>query len=204
MENKEYWICPECGSEVDMNKNGCWRCRFVTDDVSKYKYNWKAEFVSNLKIMSIVIASLIALIALSIFLIMCIDNYYVEKQAEQARIAMEQKALKEQQLREFEKREFERQREREEQHRQMINERFQSKQNDALQKISNLESRYNSLLTQYGRVIGTSGEVQVMQQLLSTLKEINRIAEKEGVYQKRINNIQGKIKSDLLQRYGRM
>lgn len=204
MEKNEYWICPECGSEVDMNKNGCWRCRFVTDDVSKYKYNWKAEFVSNLKIMSIVIASLIALIALSIFLIICVDNYYVEKQAEEARIAMEKEALKEQQHRDFVERMAERQRESDEQNRKMLNNRFQSKQNNALQKISNLESRYNSLLTQYGRVIGTSGEVQVMQQLLSTLKEINRIAEKEGVYQKRINNIQGKIKSDLLQRYGRM
>lgn len=201
MEKNEYWICPECGSEVDMNKNGCWRCRFVTDDVSKYKYNWKAEFVSNLKIMSIVIASLIAL---SIFLIICVDNYYVEKQAEEARIAMEKEALKEQQHRDFVERMAERQRESDEQNRKMLNNRFQSKQNNALQKISNLESRYNSLLTQYGRVIGTSGEVQVMQQLLSTLKEINRIAEKEGVYQKRINNIQGKIKSDLLQRYGRM
>ena len=204
MEKNEYWICPECGSEVDMNKNGCWRCRFVTDDVSKYKYNWKAEFVSNLKIMSIVIASLIALIALSIFLIICVDNYYVEKQAEEARIAMEKEALKEQQHRDFVERMAERQRESDEQNRKMLNNRFQSKQNNALQKISNLESRYNSLLTQYGRVIGTNGEVQVMQQLLSTLKEINRIAEKEGVYQKRINNIQGKIKSDLLQRYGRM
>lgn len=204
MEKNEYWICPECGSEVDMNKNGCWRCRFVTDDVSKYKYNWKAEFVSNLKIMSIVIASLIALIALSIFLIICVDNYYVEKQAEEARIAMEKEALNEQQHRDFVERMAERQRESDEQNRKMLNNRFQSKQNNALQKISNLESRYNSLLTQYGRVIGTSGEVQVMQQLLSTLKEINRIAEKEGVYQKRINNIQGKIKSDLLQRYGRM
>lgn len=204
MENKEYWICPECGSEVDLDKNGCWRCRFVTDDVSKYKYNWKAEFVSNIKIMSIVITSLISFIALSVFLIMCINNYYVEKQAEEARIAMEKEALKEQQHRDLVERMAERQRESEEQHRQMINERFQSKQNNALQKISNLESRYNSLLTQYGRVIGTSGEVQVMQQLLSTLEEINRIAEKEGVYQKRINNIQSKIKSDLLQRYGRM
>lgn len=204
MEKNEYWICPECGSEVDMNKNGCWRCRFVTDDVSKYKYNWKAEFVSNLKIMSIVIASLIALIALSIFLIICVDNYYVEKQAEEARIAMEKEALKEQQHRDFVERMAERQRESDEQNRKMLNNRFQSKQNNALQKISNLESRYNSLLTQYGRVIGTSGEVQVMQQLLSTLKEINNIAEKEGVYQKKINNIQGKIKSDLLQRYGRM
>ena len=204
MEKNEYWICPECGSEVDMNKNGCWRCRFVTDDVLKYKYNWKAEFVSNLKIMSIVIASLIALIALSIFLIICVDNYYVEKQAEEARIAMEKEALKEQQHRDFVERMAERQRESDEQNRKMLNNRFQSKQNNALQKISNLESRYNSLLTQYGRVIGTNGEVQVMQQLLSTLKEINNIAEKEGVYQKRINNIQGKIKSDLLQRYGRM
>ena len=98
MEKNEYWICPECGSEVDMNKNGCWRCRFVTDDVSKYKYNRKAEFVSNLKIMSIVIASLIAFIALSIFLIICVDNYYIEKQT---RIVMEQKA-REQQIKEFE------------------------------------------------------------------------------------------------------
>ena len=204
MENKEYWICPECGSEVDLDKNGCWRCRFVTDDVSKYKYNWKAEFVSNIKIMSIVIASLIALIALSIFLIICVDNYYIEKQAEEARIAMEKEALKEQQHRDLVERMAERQRDSDEQNRKMLNNRLQSKQNNALQKISNLESRYNSLLTQYGRVIGTNGEVQVMQQLLSTLKEINRIAEKEGVYQKRINNIQGKIKSDLLQRYGRM
>ena len=204
MEKNEYWICPECGSEVDMNKNGCWRCRFVTDDVSKYKYNWKAEFVSNLKIMSIVIASLIALIALSIFLIICVDNYYVEKQAEEARIAMEKEALKEQQHRDLVERMAERQRDSDEQNRKMLNNRLQSKQNNALQKISNLESRYNSLLTQYGRVIGTNGEVQVMQQLLSTLKEINNIAEKEGVYQKKINNIQGKIKSDLLQRYGRM
>ena len=204
MEKNEYWICPECGSEVDMNKNGCWRCRFVTDDVSKYKYNWKAEFVSNLKIMSIVIASLIALIALSIFLIICVDNYYIEKQAEEARIAMEKEALKEQQHRDLVERMAERQRDSDEQNRKMLNNRLQSKQNNALQKISNLESRYNSLLTQYGRVIGTNGEVQVMQQLLSTLKEINNIAEKEGVYQKKINNIQGKIKSDLLQRYGRM
>ena len=29
MEKNEYWICPECGSEVDMNKNGCWRCRWL-------------------------------------------------------------------------------------------------------------------------------------------------------------------------------
>ena len=117
---------------------------------------------------------------------------------------MEKEALKEQQHRDFVERMAERQRESDEQNRKMLNNRFQSKQNNALQKISNLESRYNSLLTQYGRVIGTSGEVQVMQQLLSTLKEINNIAEKEGVYQKKINNIQGKIKSDLLQRYGRM
>ena len=137
MEKNEYWICPECGSEVDLDKNGCWRCRFVTDDVSKYKYNRKAEFVSNLKIMSIVIASLIALIALSIFLIICVDNYYIEKQT---RIVMEQKA-REHQIKEFERNMQIREEERSRRSREYEEQRYQSKQNKALQKINNLESQ---------------------------------------------------------------
>ena len=185
-----------------MDKNGCWRCRFVADDVSKYKRNKKAYFLSNFKIMAIVATSLCASLALSVFLIIYADNHYVEKQT---RIAMEQKSLKEQQLREYEERMNERKRESEEQHRQMINKRFQSKQNDALQKISNLENQYNSLLSDYGSVLGNvNAEVRVMKKLIRTLEEINDIADKELLIDKKIKNVQGKIKSDLLQRYGRM
>ena len=189
MENKEYWICPWCKSYIDVNTKKCWRCDFVSDDVSKYKYNPNNK--------NFILIAIVTAIIVSLCLIITINN----KEKERKRQHIERVELEKQ---EFEQHQRNMQIREEERRRQYAKQRFESKQNNALQKISNLESRYNSLLTQYGRVIGTNGEVQVMQQLLSTLKEINRIAEKEGVYQKRINNIQGKIKSDLLQRYGRM
>lgn len=202
MEKNEYWICPECGSEVDLDKNGCWRCRFVTDDVSKYKYNWKAEFVSNIKIMSIVIASLIAFIALSIFLIICVDNYYVEKQAEEARIAMEKEALKEQQHRDLVERMAERQRESDEQNRKMPNNRFQSKQNNALQRISNLENQYHNCLAQYGNANGAYEQIHIQKEMVRILEGINNIAAKENIPYKIIKNVQSKVRMDIAKRYG--
>ncbi len=202
MEKNEYWICPECGSEVDMNKNGCWRCRFVTDDVSKYKYNRKAEFVSNLKIMSIVIASLIAFIALSIFLIICVDNYYIEKQT---RIVMEQKA-REQQIKEFEQhlsnmqiREEER---REEERREYDKQRFQSKQNNALQKINNLENQYHNCLAQYGNANGAYEQIHIQKEMERILEGINNIAAKENLPYKIIKNVQARARMDIAKRYG--
>lgn len=197
MEKNEYWICPECGSEVDMNKNGCWRCRFVTDDVSKYKYNRKAEFVSNLKIMSIVIASLIALIALSIFLIICVDNYYIEKQT---RIVMEQKA-REQQMKEFEQH-LSNMQIREEERRDYDKQRFQSKQNNALQKINNLENQYNNCLAQYGNANGAYEQIHIQKEMERILEGINNIAAKENLPYKIIKNVQARARMDIAKRYG--
>ena len=197
MENNEYWICPECGSEVDMNKNGCWRCRFVTDDVSKYKYNRKAEFVSNLKIMSIVIASLIALIALSIFLIICVDNYYIEKQT---RIVMEQKA-REQQIKEFEQH-LSNMQIREEERRDYDKQRFQSKQNNALQKINNLENQYHNCLAQYGNANGAYEQIHIQKEMERILEGINNIAAKENLPYKIIKNVQARARMDIAKRYG--
>ncbi len=197
MEKNEYWICPECGSEVDMNKNGCWRCRFVTDDVSKYKYNRKAEFVSNLKIMSIVIASLIALIALSIFLIICVDNYYIEKQT---RIVMEQKA-REQQIKEFEQH-LSNMQIREEERRDYDKQRFQSKQNNALQKINNLENQYHNCLAQYGNANGAYEQIHIQKEMERILEGINNIAAKENLPYKIIKNVQARVRMDIAKRYG--
>lgn len=197
MEKNEYWICPECGSEVDMNKNGCWRCRFVTDDVSKYKYNRKAEFVSNLKIMSIVIASLIALIALSIFLIICVDNYYMEKQT---RIVMEQKA-REQQIKEFEQH-LSNMQIREEERRDYDKQRFQSKQNNALQKINNLENQYHNCLAQYGNANGAYEQIHIQKEMERILEGINNIAAKENLPYKIIKNVQARARMDIAKRYG--
>lgn len=197
MEKNEYWICPECGSEVDVNKNGCWRCRFVTDDVSKYKYNRKAEFVSNLKIMSIVIASLIALIALSIFLIICVDNYYIEKQT---RIVMEQKA-REQQIKEFEQH-LSNMQIREEERRDYDKQRFQSKQNSALQKINNLENQYHNCLAQYGNANGAYEQIHIQKEMERILEGINNIAAKENLPYKIIKNVQARARMDIAKRYG--
>lgn len=197
MEKNEYWICPECGSEVDMNKNGCWRCRFVTDDVSKYKYNRKAEFVSNLKIMSIVIVSLIAFIALSIFLIICVDNYYIEKQT---RIVMEQKA-REQQIKEFEQH-LSNMQIREEERREYDKQRFQSKQNNALQKINNLENQYHNCLAQYGNANGAYEQIHIQKEMERILEGINNIAAKENLPYKIIKNVQARARMDIAKRYG--
>lgn len=195
MEKNEYWICPWCKSYIDVNTKKCWRCDFVSDNVTKYKYNPNKKYFD-------LIAVIIAIIA-SFCLIIAINNKEKERKRQHIeRVELEKQEF-EQHLRNVHIREEERRREYEKERFQSKQQRFESKQNNALQRISNLESQYYNLLRQYGSVIGTNGEVQVMEQLLSTLKEINRIAEKEGVYQKRINNIQGKIKSDLLQRYGR-
>ena len=202
MEKKEYWICPECGSEVDMDKNGCWRCRFVTDDVSKYKYDRIAGFISNLKIMLFVFTSLAALSVAVIFFIVAADNYYV---ARQNRIAMELKAQKEQQLRDYEARMEEMQRERDERDRQSSNERYQryqAQRDNAQQKISNLENQYNNCLAQYGNANGAYEQIHIQKEMERILEGINNIAAKENIPYKIIKNVQSKVRMDIAKRYG--
>lgn len=197
MEKNEYWICPECGSEVDMDKNGCWRCRFVTDDASKYKYDRIAGFIGNLKIMLFVFTSLAALSVAVIFFIVAADNYYV---ARQNRIAMELKAQKEQQLRDYEARMEEMQRERDERDRQSSNERYQryqAQRDNAQQEISDLKSKYNDLLTQCRNVNGAYERIQIQERLEGILHRINSIAAKENLPDKIIHNVEAKVQMDM-------
>lgn len=197
MEKNEYWICPECGSEVDMDKNGCWRCRFVTDDASKYKYDRIAGFIGNLKIMLFVFTSLAALSVAVIFFIVAADNYYV---ARQNRIAMELKAQKEQQLRDYEARMEEMQRERDERDGQSSNERYQryqAQRDNAQQEISDLKSKYNNLLTQCRNVNGAYEQIQIRERLEGILHRINSIAAKENLPDKIIYNVEAKVQMDM-------
>lgn len=201
MEKKEYWICPECDSKVDINKKECWRCRFATDDVSKYKYNMKADLKSNLKTMSIIFTFFIAFIVVVLLLISSADRHYAE---EQARIAMEEelqvRAIKE------------RIKEREEQSKQWGREHKKRLQNEQVektrqkrQKISNLENQYENLLTEYGYVNGAYEKVQIRKRLEGILNSINYIVAGE-IYlsNKKVNNVEAKVYNDIIRRYGHM
>lgn len=201
MEKKECWICPECGSKVDINKKECWRCRFATDDVSKYKYNMKADFMSNLKTMSIILTFIIAFIVVVLLLITSADRHYAE---EKARIAMEEEL----QVRAIN----ERIKEREEQSKQwgrehtkrLLNEQAE-KTRQKRQKISNLENQYENLLTEYGYVNGAYEKVQFRKRLEGILNSINYIVAGE-IYlsNKKVNNVEAKVYNDIIRRYGHM
>ena len=64
MENKEYWICPWCKSFINVNTNKCWKCDFVSDDISKFKYNPNNKNFVIIAIVTAIIASLCCIITI--------------------------------------------------------------------------------------------------------------------------------------------
>lgn len=198
MGKNEHWICPECGSEVKMDKNKCWRCDFTADEVSKYKYDRIAGFISNLKIILFVFTSLAAFSVAVIFFIESADYYYVARQkARRNRIAMELKAQKER-MEEMQRQRYERER----QASHEIFQRYQAQRDNAQQEISNLESNYYNLLTQCRNVNGAYERLQIRETLEGILHRINNIAYKENLPDKIIYDIEAKVQIDIVRYCG--
>ena len=187
MEKNECWICPECGSEVKMNKNKCWRCDFTPEDVSKYKYDKKAELVSNVKKFAIVLASLIAFICVGYFSISAIGDLITEEDY-----------MDEQTRREIEAGRSVT---------PLIEDTpynggtsVNNANRTASFEIENLEKRYKSLLWEYLNLV--KGKVPIEQEkkyfreLKNILININSIATKANMPNKKIKDIDYKIVVD--------
>lgn len=194
MEKNEYWICPWCKSYIDVNTKKCWRCDFVSDNVTKYKYNPNKKYFD-------LIAVIIAIIA-SFCLIIAINNKEKERKRQDIeRVELEKQEF-EQHLRNVHIREEERRREYEKERFQSKQQRFESKQNNALQKISNLESQYHNCLAQYGNANGAYEQIHIQKEMVRILEGINNIAAKENIPYKIIKNVQSKVRMDIAKRYG--
>ncbi len=190
MEKNEFWICPECGSQVKMNRIECWRCRFATNDVSKYKYNYKSELLDKIKKMTIIFISIIAVFSVVVYFIIAIEHF---KKQEKLREKQQWIAYKEKKRQDSIKRlEIER---------EEWKQKWEKEGAEALKKINMLEKQYDELLMGYGRVLGNAYlEIEVTKKLLGTLRNINRLA-KGSASHKYIRNIEDKVSKDLCELY---